>query len=143
MGGEAHQASRTSMSKPARGIKRVCQSCGTRFYDLGRTPIVCPSCQAVYQVTQPTSRRGERAPMPEVREKVEPEVETVALEPETISLEEVEEAGEHAVIEDEEIVDLGEETEIPAADEHDTFLEEPEGDEEADVSGIVSGPEQE
>jgi uncharacterized protein (TIGR02300 family) len=131
------------MSKPARGIKRVCQSCGTRFYDLGRTPIVCPSCQAVYQVTQPTSRRGERAPVPEVREKVEPEVETVALEPETISLEEVEEAGEDAVIEDEEIVDLGEEAEIPAAGEDDTFLEEPEGDEEADVSGIVSGPEQE
>jgi len=131
------------MSKPARGIKRVCQSCGTRFYDLGRTPIVCPSCQAVYQVTQPTSRRGERAPVPEVREKVEPEVEPVALEPETISLEEVEEAGEDAVIEDEEIVDLGEEAEIPAAGEDDTFLEEPEGDEEADVSGIVSGPEQE
>jgi len=131
------------MSKPARGIKRVCQSCGTRFYDLGRTPIVCPSCQAVYQVTQPTSRRGERAPAPEVREKVEPEVEPVALEPETISLEEVEEAGEDAVIEDEEIVDLGEEAEIPAAGEDDTFLEEPEGDEEADVSGIVSGPKQE
>jgi len=130
------------MSKPARGIKRVCQSCGTRFYDLGRTPIVCPSCQAVYQVTQPTSRRGERAPAPEVREKVEPEVEPVALEPETISLEEVEEAGEDAVIEDEEIVDLVEEAEIPAAGEDDTFLE-PEGDEEADVSGIVSGPEQE
>jgi uncharacterized protein (TIGR02300 family) len=130
------------MSKPARGIKRVCQSCGARFYDLGRTPIVCPSCQAVYQVTQP-SRRGERAPVPEVREKVEPEVEPVALEPETISLEEVEEAGEDAVIEDEEIVDLGEEAEIPAAGEDDTFLEEPEGDEEADVSGIVSGPEQE
>jgi uncharacterized protein (TIGR02300 family) len=131
------------MSKPARGNKRVCQSCGTRFYDLGRTPIVCPSCQAVYQVTQPTSRRGERAPAPEVREKVEPEVEPVALEPETISLEEVEEAGEDAVIEDEEIVDLVEEAEIPAAGEDDTFLEEPEGDEEADVSGIVSGPEQE
>ena len=132
------------MSKPARGIKRVCQSCGTRFYDLGRTPIVCPSCQAVYQVTQPTSRRGERAPMPEVREKPQPEVKTVALEPETISLEEVEEAGEDAVTEDEEIVDHGEdEAGIPAAGEDDTFLEEPEGDEEADVSGIVSGPEQE
>jgi uncharacterized protein (TIGR02300 family) len=132
------------MSKPARGIKRVCQSCGTRFYDLGRTPIVCPSCQAVYQVIQPTSRRGERAPVPEVREKVEPEVETAALEPETISLEEVEEAGEDAAIDDEEIVDLGEvDEEIPAAGEDDTFLEEPEGDEEADVSGIVSGPEQE
>jgi len=132
------------MSKPARGIKRVCQSCGARFYDLGRTPIVCPSCQAVYQVTQPTSRRGERAPVPEVREKVEPEVEAVALEPETISVEEVEEPGEEAAIEDEEIVDLGEdEAEIPAAGEDDTFLEEPEGDEEADVSGIVGGPEKE
>ena len=132
------------MSKPARGIKRVCHSCGARFYDLGRTPIVCPSCQAVYQVTQPTSRRGERAPVPEVREKVEPEVEAVALEPETISLEEVEEPGEEAAIEDEEIVDLGEdEAEIPAAGEDDTFLEEPEGDEEADVSGIVGGPEKE
>ena len=132
------------MSKPARGIKRVCQSCGARFYDLGRTPIVCPSCQAVYQVTQPTSRRGERAPVPEVRERVEPKVETVALEPETISLEEVEEPGEEAAIEDEEIVDLGEdEAEIPAAGEDDTFLEEPEGDEEADVSGIVGGPEKE
>jgi uncharacterized protein (TIGR02300 family) len=132
------------MSKPARGIKRVCQSCGARFYDLGRTPIVCPSCQAVYQVTQPTSRRGERAPVPEVRQKVEPEVEAVALEPDTISLEEVEEPGEEAAIEDEEIVDLGEdEAEIPAAGEDDTFLEEPEGDEEADVSGIVGGPEKE
>src|SRR6476660_1521226 len=123
MGGEAHQASRTSMSKPARGSKRVCQSCGARFYDLGRTPIVCPVCQSIYQVTQPTSRRGgERAaPPPEIRPKVEPEVEVVTLEPETISLEEVEEVGEGAAIEEEEIVDLGE---------------------EADVSGIVSGPGQ-
>lgn len=130
------------MSKPVKGIKRVCQSCGTRFYDLGRTPIVCPACQTVYQVTQPTSRRGERsATPPEVREKEEPEVETAG--PETISLEEVEEAGADVAVEEEEIVDLGEEeAEIPAGDDDSTFLEEPEGDEEADVSGIVSGPAQ-
>jgi uncharacterized protein (TIGR02300 family) len=129
------------MSKPARGIKRVCQSCGTRFYDLGRISIACPSCQTVYRVTQPTSRRGERASVPWVREKEEPEVETVTLEPKTISLEEVEETGED--IEEEEIVDLGEdEGKIPAGGDDDTFLEEPEGDEEADVSRIVSGPEQ-
>lgn len=73
--------------------------------------------------------------------KVEPEVETAVLEPETISLEEVEEVGEDVAVEDEEIIDLGEdEAEIPAAGDEDTFLEEPEGDEEADVSGIVSGP---
>ena len=130
------------MSKPVKGIKRVCQSCGTRFYDLGRTPIVCPACQTVYQVTQPTSRRGERsATPPEVRKKEEPEAETAG--PETISLEEVEEAGADVAVEEEEIVDLGEEeAEIPAGDDDSTFLEEPEGDEEADVSGIVSGPAQ-
>ena len=38
------------MSKPAWGTKRVCPSCGARFYDLSRTPITCPVCQAVYQV---------------------------------------------------------------------------------------------
>lgn len=29
-----------------RGTKRVCQACATRFYDLSRDPIVCPSCGA-------------------------------------------------------------------------------------------------
>ncbi len=132
------------MSKPARGTKRVCQSCGARFYDLGRTPIVCPVCQAAYQVTPPTTRRGERAPAPEVRVKKEVEVEAIVPDPETISLEEVDEGGDDAVAEEDEVIaDLGDDdAEIPAADDDDdTFLEEPEGDEEADVSGIVGGPE--
>jgi uncharacterized protein (TIGR02300 family) len=131
------------MSKPARGTKRVCQSCGARFYDLGRSPIVCPVCQAVYQVTPPTTRRAERPAPVEVRPKpVEPEIEPATLEgPETISLEEVDEAVDEAVIEA-EIADLGEEeAEIPAAGEDDTFLEEPEGDEEPDVKNIVGGGE--
>jgi uncharacterized protein (TIGR02300 family) len=132
------------MSKPARGTKRVCQSCGARFYDLGRSPIVCPLCQAVYQVAPPATRRAERpAPVEVVRPKpVEPEIEPATLEgPETISLEDVDEAVDEAVIEA-EIADLGEdEAEIPAAGEDDTFLEEPEGDEEPDVKGIVGGGE--
>ncbi len=124
------------MSKPAKGTKRVCQSCGARFYDLSRTPIVCPVCQAAYQVAPPTTRR-ERAPAAE-RPKPVPQIEPVVLEPDTISLEEVDEGGDEAAI---EIVDLGEdEAEIPAAGEDDTFLE-PEADEEPDVSGIVGGPE--
>jgi uncharacterized protein (TIGR02300 family) len=134
------------MSKPARGTKRVCQSCGARFYDLSRSPIVCPVCQTVYQVTPPASRRAERAPAPEPRPKPAEELETVAADaPETISLEEVDEGADDVADDDEEIVDLGDvDTEIPAADDDDdTFLEEPEGDEEADVSGIVSGPEKE
>jgi uncharacterized protein (TIGR02300 family) len=36
-------------TKAERGTKRVCQSCGSKFYDLLRDPIICPICQAVYQ----------------------------------------------------------------------------------------------
>ena len=127
------------MSKPARGTKRVCPSCGARFYDLNRNPITCPVCQAMYQVTPPSSRRGERA-APDPRKIVEPEAETPAMETaDVISLEEVEEPGADAPAEeDEEIVDLGDAPEIPAGTDDDTFLEEEE-EGEADVSGIVGG----
>lgn len=36
------------MAKPEWGMKRTCQSCGARFYDLRRSPIVCPICQAAF-----------------------------------------------------------------------------------------------
>ena len=32
------------MPKEEWGVKRVCPSCSTRFYDLQRDPMVCPSC---------------------------------------------------------------------------------------------------
>jgi uncharacterized protein (TIGR02300 family) len=133
------------MSKPARGTKRVCASCGARFYDLSRTPIICPVCQAVYQVSPPTSRRSERAQPVERKVVVEPEVEAPVLESaDIISLEEVEEPGaEVAVEDDEEIVDLGDDAPaIPAGDDDNAFLEEEE-EGEADVSGIVGTPGEE
>jgi hypothetical protein len=69
---------------------------------------------------------------------VEPEPEAPVLETaDVISLEEAEEAGAEAAIEeDEEIVDLGDAPEIPAGDDDNAFLEEEE-EGEADVSGIV------
>jgi uncharacterized protein (TIGR02300 family) len=133
------------MSKPARGTKRVCPSCGARFYDLNRTPIVCPVCQSVYQVTPPPTRRGERAQPVETRKVEEPEAEAPVLEgPEIISLEEAEEgASDVPAEEDEEIGDLAEEAaEIPAGDDENAFLEEEE-EGEADVSGIVGGDKNE
>ena len=36
------------MAKPEWGIKRTCQSCGARFYDLMKSPIVCPKCGTEY-----------------------------------------------------------------------------------------------
>jgi uncharacterized protein (TIGR02300 family) len=39
-------ASASQSNKTARGIKRLCDACQVRFYDLLRDPIVCPSCGA-------------------------------------------------------------------------------------------------
>jgi uncharacterized protein (TIGR02300 family) len=103
------------MSKLARGTKRVCPSCGARFYDLNRTPIVCPVCQYIYQMTPPPppSRRWQRAQRVETKKVEEP------------------------IEEDQEIVDLGDDgAEIPARDDENALLEEEE-EGEADVSGIV------
>lgn len=36
------------MAKPEWGIKRQCQNCNTKFYDLKRSPILCPKCGTVY-----------------------------------------------------------------------------------------------
>ncbi len=47
------------MAKPEWGSKRICQSCATKYYDLGRSPIVCPKCDTVFQpVTLLKSRRN-------------------------------------------------------------------------------------
>ena len=32
------------MAKPEWGRKRICLSCGTKYYDFNKCPILCPSC---------------------------------------------------------------------------------------------------
>ncbi len=49
------------MAKPELGTKRVCQSCGAKFYDLSKDPIVCPKCGAIYEVVMPVTRGGRPA----------------------------------------------------------------------------------
>ena len=34
------------MVKPEWGKKRICSSCNTKYYDLNKLPIICPSCGA-------------------------------------------------------------------------------------------------
>ena len=36
------------MAALVKGLKRICMSCGMRFYDMGKTPIVCPSCNTEF-----------------------------------------------------------------------------------------------
>ena len=49
------------MAKPELGTKRVCQSCGAKFYDLSKDPITCPKCGAVYEIVVPVTRGGRPA----------------------------------------------------------------------------------
>jgi uncharacterized protein (TIGR02300 family) len=45
------------MAKPELGTKRVCVSCGARFYDLAKQPAVCPKCSTEQPSEQPRLRR--------------------------------------------------------------------------------------
>ena len=36
------------MAKPEWGTKRICPSCGTRYYDLLREQVICPKCSTPY-----------------------------------------------------------------------------------------------
>ena len=62
------------MAKAELGIKRVCPSCGARFYDLRRNPAACPSCGHNFNPDDLVrSRRARSAPVEEAPKPVEPE----------------------------------------------------------------------
>lgn len=51
----------TAAASPV-GLKRICTSCGVRFYDLNKRPIVCPSCNTEFTGDiKVKSRRGRLA----------------------------------------------------------------------------------
>jgi uncharacterized protein (TIGR02300 family) len=48
---------RIPVAKPELGTKRLCGSCGAKFYDLAKDPIVCPKCETTFVVVAPVSSR--------------------------------------------------------------------------------------
>tara|TARA_Y100001960_G_scaffold104851_1_gene112959 strand:+ start:127 stop:498 length:372 start_codon:yes stop_codon:yes gene_type:complete len=58
------------------GKKRTCLSCGARFYDMLRSPIICPKCETEFVpvVTGRGSRAKAPAPVPSP-EQAKPEIE--------------------------------------------------------------------
>jgi TIGR02300 family protein len=145
------------------GTKRVCPSCGARFYDLSKRPIECPKCayafepEALYKQRRP--RQPEAAETGNTVEAEEEEDETVENEDEDAIVEKVEgepelDAGDEDAEEDTDTVEPGDpdsgmsvvESEDAALedlddedvedDEDDGLLEEVEEDED-DVSGII------
>jgi uncharacterized protein (TIGR02300 family) len=137
------------VAKPELGTKRVCPSCGTKYYDLNRNPIVCPNCGTVF-VVAPVSRAAERKPEPAPKPPVEAVVE-IERDVDVVSLEEAEEGAEADVgpevdVEDEEPVVPDVEIEVEADGAvPDPFLdeEEEEGNDVAGLLDVDAEPEEE
>ena len=114
------------MVKPELGSKRLCLTCSTKFFDMARSPIICPKCSAVFVVIAPLASRSSRAPV-----AAKDDIEDDKPDAETVSLEEAdaEETGESIPdVDDVEVAD--------DAVSDDTFLEEEEED-AGDVSALI------
>ena len=46
------------MANPELGLKRVCVACSTKFYDLGKSPAICPKCGTEPPPDQPKLKRA-------------------------------------------------------------------------------------
>ncbi len=49
------------MAKAELGIKRLCGSCGMRFYDFKRSPILCPGCSTEFDPNHIVKSRKSRS----------------------------------------------------------------------------------
>lgn len=132
------------MAKPELGTKRTCPSCSTKYYDLNRDPIVCPSCGTVFALVAAT--RPERAAAAAAAPVEEKEAVEVKRDEGVVSLEEAEADTEADVGPDTDSDDDDEAASIPDVEDvedveddvsdDDTFLEEEE-EEGDDVSGLL------
>lgn len=115
-----------------RGNKRTCGSCGDRFYDLNRNPIICPMCETEFRLEQPQEAE------PEKEESDQVESEDLPEGTEVVSLEEIDESKDSDVPSEEidDLEDISDESPELATDDDDTFLEEEE-DPESDVNSII------
>jgi uncharacterized protein (TIGR02300 family) len=133
------------VAKPELGTKRLCASCGAKFYDLSKNPIVCPKCETVFEpvvaVTRGRPDQAARAAAVKVPEVAVPEV----ADTEFVSLEDAdaEAAGGKkpvaAAVEGEDDIEVDE-----TLDDDDTFIEETEEGEDdvTDIIGDVANEEE-
>ena len=121
------------MAKPEWGSKRICPSCGARYYDLLRDPIVCPKCATPFDPEAFLKARRSRPAAP-----VEKELEPVAgdvdadLESEDAEAVEDEEEGEAVPIEE-------------AEEEDEELIEDASelGEDEDDMAEVIDNVEEE
>ena len=125
------------MAKPEWGVKRICPSCGARYYDLRKDPPVCPNCGSQFDPEALLkSRKARPAPVDDVKKA------PVVSGDEDIETEnEDEEAAELDEVDDDVSVEDIEEADETPEDEDDVLIEdtselgEDDMDEVVDVEG--------
>ena len=123
------------MAKPEWGSKRICPSCGARYYDLLREPVICPKCATPFDAEAFLKSRRTR-PAPPVEKELEP-VGADEIDAEVETEEEAEAAEEE---EEEEAVPLEE-----AEEEDEELLEDASelGEDEDDMAEVIENVEEE
>ncbi|KAA0681745.1 TIGR02300 family protein [Roseomonas genomospecies 6] len=126
------------MAKPEWGVKRICPSCGARYYDLRKDPPVCPSCGSQFDPEALLkSRKARPAPVDDVKKAPvvtsdDEDVETETEDEESTELDEVE---DDVSVEDIEEADETSEDEDDVLIEDTSELGEDDMDEVVDVEG--------
>jgi uncharacterized protein (TIGR02300 family) len=118
------------VAKAEWGSKRLCLTCGARFYDMNRTPIVCPACETVFDPAANSKPRRTRAPAKVPAAAAAAAVAVVVLEPDeaetddeiAVADEDAEEESESAI---EDVSELGDDD---MSDVIDADLDETEGE---------------
>lgn len=100
------------MAKPEWGMKRMCLSCGSKFYDLQRSPIVCPSCSSEFNPDAAVKLKRGR---PAAAEKSKPAKESKESDVELLDSDNLEESLEENSSEDvlEDTSDLDDGGDVP------------------------------
>lgn len=113
------------MPKEEWGVKRVCPSCSTRFYDLQNDPMTCPSCAKEFSLESllGNKSRNIQADKPDAQNKeaeVEETEEVVVLDDEEEVDADVELGDDVLEEDDDDTVSLDELADVAANDDDDT-----------------------
>jgi uncharacterized protein (TIGR02300 family) len=120
------------LAKPEWGSKRICPSCGARYYDLMREPVVCPKCSTPFDPEAFLRARRARPAAP-VEKEIEPIVgEDIEGDLEAEDLEAVEEEEEGAAA-------------LEEAEEEEELIEDASelGEDEDDMAEVIDNVEEE
>jgi uncharacterized protein (TIGR02300 family) len=117
------------LAKPEWGTKRICPSCGTRYYDLMRETVICPKCSTPYDPEAFLKARRSRAVAP-VEKELAPVGDDADIEAEDVE-----------AVEDEEAVPLAEGDE----EEEEEIIEDASelGEDEDDMAEVIDNVEEE